>query len=35
MNNILQRLEKKGDLFLPTLDPKIALKNNTGLKAFI
>jgi bifunctional non-homologous end joining protein LigD len=35
MNNILQRLEKKGDLFLPTLDPKIGLKNNTGLKAFL
>jgi bifunctional non-homologous end joining protein LigD len=35
MNNILQRLEKKGDLFLPTLDPKIGLKNNKALKTFL
>jgi bifunctional non-homologous end joining protein LigD len=35
MNNILQRLEKKGDLFLPTLDPKIGLKNNGALKKFL
>jgi bifunctional non-homologous end joining protein LigD len=35
MNNILQRLEKKGDLFLPTLDRKIGVKNNPSLKKFL
>jgi bifunctional non-homologous end joining protein LigD len=35
MNNILERLEKKGDLFMPTLDPKIAIKNDSRLKYFL
>ena len=35
IKTIHERLEKKGDLFLPTLDLKIASKNNQSLKQFL
>jgi bifunctional non-homologous end joining protein LigD len=35
ISTITKRLEKKGDLFISTLDEKIATKNNKGLKEFL
>jgi bifunctional non-homologous end joining protein LigD len=35
MDNVLKRLEKKGDLFLPTLDKKTAIRNDRYLSQFL
>jgi bifunctional non-homologous end joining protein LigD len=35
LHNMLDRIEKKGDLFISTLDASISYKNNTQLKHFL
>ena len=35
VNNIMQRIEKKGDLFINVMDRKIAIRNSKTLKLFL